>query len=125
MYSGNIPLHHNLGCFALLHSICSNVTLALQPGFDPFLFMKYVDKYRITSAYISPTYLIKLIDCPTPDGCDLSSLVDVVSGASHMPKHVPNRFRMKLPAIKLRARKLRMRKLNNYSSKINNCYLCS
>lgn len=120
MFSGHIALQSDVGCFALLHSICSNVPLALQPGFDPFLFMKYVNEYKITSAFINPTYLIKLIDCPTPDGWDLSSLVDVVSGSSLMPKHVPNSLRIKLPAIKLRTCKL-----NKLSSKSINCYLCS
>lgn len=102
MFSGHISIHCDVGCFALLHSISSNVPIALQSAFDPDLFIKYVDQYKITSAFIAPASLTMLINSPLSDESDLSSLINVVSGASRMPEDLPDRIRTKLPALNLR-----------------------
>lgn len=85
-----------------LLTIASNIPIAIQPGFDPDLFIKYVEMYKITSALLPPTYLLMLIESPILNGYNLSSLINVVSGGSSMPEDLPDRIRTKLPALKLR-----------------------
>ncbi len=59
-------------------------TVVLTDGFDPTDFFTHVAKHRITTTFMVPTMIYRLLDSPVLSGADLSSLAVIVYGAAAM-----------------------------------------
>src|SRR5205807_9755216 len=59
-------------------------TVVLQSGFEPERFLGAIEKHRITCTFIVPTMLYVLLDHPALRRFDVTSLENVVYGASPM-----------------------------------------
>jgi len=62
--------------------------MVLFPMFEPELWMKDVEKHRITHSGLAPTMLNMILEHPTINDYDLSTLQGVLYGAAAMPAEV-------------------------------------
>ena len=84
------PLYHSA---PFLFSTCAYVlggTLVLMRRFDPVEFVRNIDRYRVTSAFVVPTILDALAALPeeATRGLDLSSLRALICGGAPLFPHV-------------------------------------
>jgi fatty-acyl-CoA synthase len=89
---GSTMLHaasliHASGTFVLPYWVRGG-TSAVLPGFDPATFASAIDRYQATEINLVPTMIGMLLSSGTLDGADLSSLRQVIYGASPMPRPV-------------------------------------
>ena len=79
------PMFH-LADAGSIHSLTlCGVTHCFLPSFDPEATLQAIERYRITSVVLVPTMLNMVLNHPTFDRYDLSSLKRVTYGASPMP----------------------------------------
>ena len=87
----SVPLYHVAGATAMMSSIWGGRTLVLLPQFDPQLWLETVQAERVTHAFVVPTMLKRVMDCPEIETHDLSSLQLIAYGAAPMPYEVVRR----------------------------------
>jgi len=75
------PLTHAGGCL-ILPVLIKRGTCEIQDHFDPKLFLERVEKAKVTSTFIVPTMIYVLLDHPDLKTYDLSSLRNIIYGAS-------------------------------------------
>ncbi len=75
------PLTHAGGCL-LLPVLLKNGRCVILDHFEPKVFLESVEKQKITSTFLVPTMIYVLLDYPDLDNYDLSSLSNVIYGAS-------------------------------------------
>ena len=92
------PLHHVAAISSLLSSIYSGRTVVVLPQFDAADWLAAVEKHRVTSAFVVPTMLSRIISQPDIADRDLSSLELVTYGAAPMPPTVIRRALELFPA---------------------------
>ncbi|WP_277372351.1 AMP-binding protein [Pseudomonas sp. AA-38] len=80
-------LIHASGVFVLPFWLRGARTV-IMPGFDPQAYLQLIQKEKITSVNMVPTMLQMLLDHPSFQGADLSSLRHIIYGASPMPRPV-------------------------------------
>ena len=89
------PLTHAGGCL-LLPVLLRNGRCVIMDHFDPGEFLETVQRERVTTTFLVPTMLYVLLDYPDLDHYDLSSLTNVIYGASAIAperlKQAVNRF---------------------------------
>ncbi len=73
---------------------------AFLPRFDPATFLRMVAEHRVTTALIVPTMINMLVHHPEVAQCDLSSLTDLLYGASPMPEAVIMRAMEVMPKVR-------------------------
>ncbi|HWW47492.1 MAG TPA: AMP-binding protein [Xanthobacteraceae bacterium] len=83
-------LIHASGTFVLPFWLRGGKTVIL-PGFAPASFLEAIERYRITAINLVPTMLQMLLEHPDLDKRDLSSLQQIIYGASPMPRAVIDR----------------------------------
>jgi long-chain acyl-CoA synthetase len=71
-----------------------------MPRFDPGAFLKMVAEQKVTSTLIVPTMINMIVNHPTVETMDTSSLKRVIYGASPMPEAVIRRAFVALPYTK-------------------------
>ncbi|KIM78767.1 hypothetical protein PILCRDRAFT_75136, partial [Piloderma croceum F 1598] len=78
-----LPLYHIYGvlCFIFLSPYC-RATTYIFPRFEPELWLKSIQKYRITMAHIVPPIAVLLAKHPAVDKYDVSSLNRWACGAA-------------------------------------------
>jgi long-chain acyl-CoA synthetase len=74
----------------------SNVYL---PTFHPETFLQLVETHRITATVIVPTMISMILNCPSFDKWDVSSLRRILYGASPMPAPLIDLAMRKLPHV--------------------------
>ena len=81
-----VPPYHIAGIMALLSSTYSLRRIVLLPAFTPEAWLDLVSQERITTAFIVPTMLARIVQT-LDDGhkADLSSLRDISYGGGKMP----------------------------------------
>jgi acyl-CoA synthetase (AMP-forming)/AMP-acid ligase II len=84
----SVTFAHVAGLTALLSSIWGGRKLVTLPQFDPEAWLQAVERERVTHAFVVPTMLKRLMEHPTFDKHDLSSLQLVTYGAAPMPFEV-------------------------------------
>ncbi|MGH9838760.1 MAG: AMP-binding protein [Blastocatellia bacterium] len=86
---GVIPFFHAYGMFMLMmHALWRGVTVVTLPRFDPEPFLRAVEVYRVTKAYLAPPILIVLARHPMVDRFDLSSLNLITAGSAPRGENV-------------------------------------
>jgi acyl-CoA synthetase (AMP-forming)/AMP-acid ligase II len=75
------PLTHGGGCL-LLPVLLRKGRCVILDHFDPKSFLETVEKEKITSSFLVPTMIYLLLDLPERDNYNLSSLRNIIYGAS-------------------------------------------
>lgn len=75
------PLTHAGGCL-ILPVLLKRGICEIQDHFDPKLFLERVEKVKVTTTFIVPTMIYVLLDYPALKNYDLSSLRNIIYGAS-------------------------------------------
>ncbi|HJR44619.1 MAG TPA: AMP-binding protein [Actinomycetota bacterium] len=98
-----LPLAHSFGLIVTvvgLHREEPHVAI-LQRWFDAANWIELVEEHRAQQSTVVPTMLQILLGLPLEDH-DLSSLEDIVSGASPLPLEVAQEFERRVPSVKIR-----------------------
>ncbi len=92
-YVNPMPLFHTGGCvLAVLGSIQGRATLVQMEMFEPGLMLELIETYEGTHMLGVPTMLIALMEHPSFDSHDLSSITTVCSGGSTVPAELVRRI---------------------------------
>jgi acyl-CoA synthetase (AMP-forming)/AMP-acid ligase II len=84
----SVPIFHVAGVTPIMSSVWGGRTLAILPQFDPELWLKAVEKEKVTHSFVVPTMLKRIMDHPDFSRYDLSSLKLITYGAAPMPYEV-------------------------------------
>ncbi len=87
----SVPFFHVAGVTTIMSSIWGGRTLAILPQFEPELWLKTVERERVSHAFVVPTMLKRIMDHPDFARYDLSSLQLITYGAAPMPYEVVRR----------------------------------
>jgi len=80
---GVLPFFHIYGMVVVMNmSLVRGATIITMPRFDLVQFLELIQKYKITKVNIVPPILVGLAKHPLVDQYDLSSLVELFSGAA-------------------------------------------
>lgn len=82
------PLHHVAAISSLISSVYAGRTVVILPQFEAGDWLAAVEKHSVTSAFLVPTMLARIIAHPDLTERDLSSLELVTYGAAPMPPSV-------------------------------------
>lgn len=94
-----VPLFHVGGALGLLGSLYSGNTTVVQARFDAGEWLRLVAQHRVTTTFMVPTMLQRIIDHPDFTGTDLSSLVAIAYGAAAAPLSLVHRAMAALPHV--------------------------
>jgi long-chain acyl-CoA synthetase len=94
-----VPIFHVGGSLGLLGALQGGRTTVIQPRFDAGEWLRLVAKHRITSAFLVPTMLQRILDHPDFATTDLSSLRGVYYGAAAAPVELVQRAMAALPHV--------------------------
>ncbi len=92
-----VPLYHIAGLTSIMTNIYAGRRLVMLAQFDPGLWLKTVERERITHAFVVPTMLKRILEHPDFDRTDLSSLQILSYGAAPMPLPVIRRAIERFP----------------------------
>ena len=98
-----LPLAHSFGLIVTIvgyHSPEPHLSV-LQRWFDAPNWLELVQEHKIEQSTVVPTMLQILLDQPLED-YDLSSLKDIVSGASALSSDTVQAFERRVPSVKIR-----------------------
>ena len=84
------PIYHAAPFACILFALSHGQTIVVQPKFDAEGFLADVQRYRINTAHIVPTQMIRLLRLPdeTRGAYDISSLTQIFHGAAPCPAWV-------------------------------------
>lgn len=85
---GLLPFYHGYGYALLCMGIMRGNKLIILPRFEEELFLKCVQKYKITTLYVVPPLMVFLGKHPIVDKYDLSHVKTIVCGAAPLSKDV-------------------------------------
>jgi long-chain acyl-CoA synthetase len=94
-----VPIFHVGGSLGLLGALYSGRTTVVQPRFDAGEWLRLVARYHISSAFLVPTMLQRILDHPDFATTDLSSLRAVYYGAAAAPVALVQRAMAALPKV--------------------------
>ncbi len=81
--AGVLPFFHIYGQTVVMNSgLMSGATIVTMPRFDLEGFLRMVEGYRVTKAYVVPPIIVALAKHPLVEGFDGSSIRMVMSGAA-------------------------------------------
>jgi acyl-CoA synthetase (AMP-forming)/AMP-acid ligase II len=63
----------------------------LQGGFDAHEALRLIERWRVTTLFLVPTMIQRLLDAPEIEQADLSSLRRIIYGAAPIPQHLIKR----------------------------------
>lgn len=98
-----MPLYHAYGSNVSINSLLKGVTTVLMKSFDPVLFCKAIQTYKIKVQFLVPPILLFLAKHPLVAQYDLSSLRVIQSGAAPLGAEVCEEVKRRFPNIKLLA----------------------
>jgi acyl-CoA synthetase (AMP-forming)/AMP-acid ligase II len=78
--------HSGVGFFCALTTACGG-TVVIMPKFDPEEALRLIDHHRVTTTFMAPTLLRRIMDLPdeTRAGYDVSSMRGLILGAAPCP----------------------------------------
>lgn len=80
---GVLPFFHIYGMVVVMNmTLVAGATIVTMPRFDLVQFLELIQKYRITRTNLVPPILVALAKHPLVDQYDLSSLIELFSGAA-------------------------------------------
>jgi fatty-acyl-CoA synthase/long-chain acyl-CoA synthetase len=79
------PLYHSaVGLFSVLNQILG-ATVVVQPKFDADLALQLIERHRVTTTFLAPTLLHRLVEAQESNPCEVSSLRAIFLGAAPCP----------------------------------------
>lgn len=93
------PMFHAADFWAIYVMASLGGENAYLPSFDPESFLRLVEKHRVTDTVIVPTMISMILNHPSFDKHDLSSLRRVLYGASPMPAPLIELAMRRLPHV--------------------------
>ena len=90
--------HSAVSFFTALHSLLGG-TVVLQPKFEAAAALDLIERHRVTTTFMAPTLLSRLIDEQTRQPRDLSSLRAVLLGAAPCPHALKARAQARLGQV--------------------------
>jgi acyl-CoA synthetase (AMP-forming)/AMP-acid ligase II len=96
-----VPLFHVGGALGILGSLYSGDTAVVQQRFDAGEWLRLVSEHRVTTTFMVPTMLQRILDHPDFASTDLSSLVAIAYGAAAAPPSLVRRAMAALPRVGL------------------------
>ena len=84
------PIYHAAPFACILFALSHGQTIVVQPNFDAERFLGDVQRYRVNTAHIVPTQMIRLLRLPeaAKAAYDISSLTQIFHGAAPCPPWV-------------------------------------
>ncbi|HEY7051251.1 MAG TPA: fatty acid--CoA ligase family protein [Mycobacterium sp.] len=95
----SVPYFHVGGVIGLLGNLYAGNTYVVLNRFDAGEWLRLVQRYRVTSTFLVPTMLQRILDHPDFAGTDLSSLVAVAYGAAAAPTALVRRAMAAMPHV--------------------------
>ncbi len=90
--------HSGVAFFSALHQVLGS-TLVLQPRFDAEGALDLIERHRITTTFMAPTLLHRLVDAQEKRARDTSSLRAVILGAAPCPEALKVRAELALGKV--------------------------
>ncbi|OBI37005.1 acyl-CoA synthetase [Mycobacterium sp. E1386] len=94
-----VPFFHVGGALGTLGSLYSGNTSVVQRRFDAGEWLRLVSEHRVTTTFLVPAMMQRILDHPDFAGADLSSLVAVAYGAAAAPISLVRRAMDALPHV--------------------------
>jgi acyl-CoA synthetase (AMP-forming)/AMP-acid ligase II len=94
-----VPFFHVGGALGTLGSLYSGNTSVVQKRFDAGEWLRLVSEHRVTTTFIVPTMLQRILDHPDFANTDLTSLVAIAYGAAAAPIPLVRRAMAALPHV--------------------------
>jgi long-chain acyl-CoA synthetase len=95
----SVPFFHVGGAIGLLGNLYSGNTYVVQNRFDAGEWLRLVQAHRVTSTFMVPTMLQRILDHPNFRNTDLSSLTTIAYGAAAAPIALVRRAMDALPHV--------------------------
>jgi acyl-CoA synthetase (AMP-forming)/AMP-acid ligase II len=96
-----VPLVHIGGMLGLLVALARGSTTVVQTRFDAGEWLALVERHAVTTAFIVPTMLYRILEHPDFPTTDLSSLVSLTYGAAPATPELIRRAMDSLPGVAL------------------------
>ena len=81
----SVPFFHVGGAIGMLGNLYSGNTYVVQDRFDAGAWLRLVQEHRVTSTFLVPTMLQRILDHPDFGSTDLTSLIAIAYGAATAP----------------------------------------
>jgi long-chain acyl-CoA synthetase len=94
-----VPFFHVGGALGTLGGLYSGNTTVVQPRFDAGEWLRLVSRHRVTTTFMVPTMLQRILDHPDFPETDLTSLVAIAYGAAAAPIPLVRRAMAALPHV--------------------------
>jgi acyl-CoA synthetase (AMP-forming)/AMP-acid ligase II len=94
-----VPFFHVGGALGTLGSLYSGNTSVVQKRFDAGEWLRLVSEHRVTTTFMVPTMLQRILDHPGFASTDLTSLVAIAYGAAAAPISLVRRAMGALPHV--------------------------
>ncbi|HEY7106747.1 MAG TPA: class I adenylate-forming enzyme family protein [Acidimicrobiia bacterium] len=94
-----VPVFHVGGSLGLLGALQAGRTTVIQPRFEAGEWLRLVARHHISSAFLVPTMLQRILDHPDFETTDLSSLRALYYGAAAAPVALVERAMVALPDV--------------------------
>jgi long-chain acyl-CoA synthetase len=94
-----VPIFHVGGSLGLLGALRSGRTTVIQPRFDAGEWLRLVARHRVSSAFVVPTMLQRILDHPDFATTDLSDLRAIYYGAAAAPVELVQRAMAAMPHV--------------------------
>jgi long-chain acyl-CoA synthetase len=95
----SVPFFHIGGAIGVLGNLYAGNTYVVQTRFDAGEWLRIVQENRVTSTFMVPTMLQRILDHPDFDSADLSSLSAIAYGAAGAPVALVHRAMAALPHV--------------------------
>jgi acyl-CoA synthetase (AMP-forming)/AMP-acid ligase II len=94
-----VPFFHVGGALGTLGSLYSGNTSVVQQRFDAGEWLRLVSQHRVSTTFMVPTMLQRILDHPDFPNTDLTSLVAIAYGAAAAPISLVRRAMAALPHV--------------------------
>ncbi len=94
-----VPIFHVGGSLGLLGALQGGRTTVVQQRFDAGEWLRLVARYRVSSAFLVPTMLQRILDHPDFQTTDLSDLRAIYYGAAAAPVELVQRAMAAMPHV--------------------------
>lgn len=81
------PMPHASGGWTMLYSAVFAIRTVVYRAFDVGTFCSLVEKYKVTNAFLAPSHLTLLVKYDDLSKYDMSSLKQITTGGSPVPKY--------------------------------------
>jgi len=95
----SVPFFHVGGVIGVLGNLYAGNTYVVQARFDAGEWLRLVQEHRVTSTFMVPTMLQRILDHPDFAGTDLTSLAAIAYGAAAAPVALVRRAMAAMPHV--------------------------